>query len=76
MADERCESLIRHTFDRVRELFDEIVGERLCGPEFKELSLGMSNDFEYGIEAGATYVRIGSALFEGIDLAAQPVSTE
>ena len=67
------ESIIRHTFERVRELFDEIVGERFGGPAFKELSLGMSNDFEYGIEFGATYVRIGSALFEGIESAYQPV---
>ncbi len=61
------EFVIRHTFERTRELFEEIVGERICGPQFKELSIGMSNDFEYGIEAGATYLRIGTALFEGVD---------
>jgi len=60
---------IRHVFGRTRELFEEIVLERICGPEFKELSLGMSQDFEEAIEFGATYVRIGSALFEGIELA-------
>lgn len=65
------ESVIRDTFRRVRELFEEILGERICGPVFKELSLGMSSDFEYGIEAGATYVRVGSALFEGIEIAPQ-----
>jgi pyridoxal phosphate enzyme (YggS family) len=57
---------IRQVFDRVRELFDEVAGERLCGPAFRCLSMGMSHDFEYAIEAGATHVRIGSALFEGI----------
>ena len=67
------ESRIRHVFERVRELFDETVCERICGPQFKDLSLGMSNDFEYGIEFGATYVRIGSALFEGIKLATEPI---
>jgi pyridoxal phosphate enzyme (YggS family) len=65
-------SVIRHTFQRVRELFDEIIGERICGPAFKDLSLGMSSDFEHGIEFGATHVRIGSALFEGIELAPEP----
>ena len=30
----------------------------------RELSMGMSNDFEIAIEEGATQVRIGSALFE------------
>ena len=64
------ETVIRQTFQRARELFEEIVGERLVGPQFRELSLGMSSDFEWGIEAGATYVRIGSALFEGLELAA------
>jgi len=70
------ESVIRHAFQRVRELFEEVIGERMCGPSFKELSLGMSNDFEYGIEAGSTYVRIGSALFEGIELASQPAPVD
>lgn len=70
------ESYIRQVFGRVRELFDEIVAGRICGPEFKELSLGMTNDFEYGIEAGATYVRIGTALLEGIPLSTEPVSSQ
>lgn len=63
------QSLIRRAFERTRDLFDEIVGERLCGPEFRDLSLGMSNDFELGVEYGATYLRIGTALFDGIELA-------
>jgi len=69
-------SAIRGAFQRVRELFDEVVSLRSCGPVFKELSLGMSGDFEHGIEFGATYVRIGSALFEGIELAPQPAPVE
>lgn len=59
---------IRRAFDRVRELFDEMISERVCGPAFRELSLGMSNDFEHAIEFGATLVRIGSAIFEGLAL--------
>ena len=68
--------VIRRVFLRVREVFDEMVAERICGPDFRELSLGMSRDFELGIEAGATYVRIGSALFEGIPLPAEPIPAE
>jgi hypothetical protein len=30
------------------------------------LSMGMSSDFEAAIEEGATHVRVGSALFEGV----------
>jgi pyridoxal phosphate enzyme (YggS family) len=33
------------------------------GTEFAELSMGMSGDFEVGIEEGATIVRVGSAIF-------------
>ncbi len=70
------EGVIRHTFERTRELFDEVISLRICGPQFKELSLGMSGDFEIGIEYGATFVRIGTALFKGIELAPLPVSAE
>lgn len=67
---------IRAAFGRVRELFDEIIAERLAGSEFTELSFGMSNDFEQGIEAGATIVRIGSGLLEGVECAPEPVNAE
>ncbi len=33
------------------------------------LSMGMSNDFEIAVEEGATHVRIGTALFEGLNVA-------
>ena len=29
----------------------------------KELSMGMSNDFEVAIRSGATFIRVGSAIF-------------
>lgn len=35
------------------------------GNGLKELSMGMSGDFEVAIEEGATIIRVGSALFEG-----------
>jgi uncharacterized pyridoxal phosphate-containing UPF0001 family protein len=31
--------------------------------ELPELSMGMSRDFEFAIEEGATQIRIGTALF-------------
>jgi uncharacterized pyridoxal phosphate-containing UPF0001 family protein len=36
------------------------LGERYG---FKELSMGMSGDFEVAIEEGATMVRVGTAIF-------------
>lgn len=55
----------RPHFARLREVFEDMRSERILGPEFREMSMGMSNDFEIAIEEGATMVRIGTALFEG-----------
>jgi len=57
--------VIRACFVRTRELFIEMRGEKIVGPEFTELSMGMSSDYEVAIEEGATMLRIGSAIFAG-----------
>lgn len=59
----RDENVIRSCFIRARELFIEMKGERVVGPEFAELSMGMSSDYQIAIEEGATILRIGSAVF-------------
>jgi pyridoxal phosphate enzyme (YggS family) len=46
---------VRPYFRELRKLRDELG--------LKELSMGMSNDFEVAIEEGATMIRIGSELF-------------
>ena len=56
---------VRACFVRARELFVEMCGERIVGPQFKELSMGMSSDYEIAVEEGATILRIGSAIFAG-----------
>jgi pyridoxal phosphate enzyme (YggS family) len=56
----------RPSFTRLRELFEDIRDDRRAGPQFQHLSMGMSQDFEQAVEEGATIVRIGSALFEGL----------
>ncbi|OGW08568.1 MAG: YggS family pyridoxal phosphate enzyme [Nitrospinae bacterium RIFCSPLOWO2_12_39_16] len=50
----------RKYFKMLRMLRDDIQKE---GIEMKELSMGMSNDFEAAVEEGATMVRIGTAIF-------------
>ena len=50
----------RPYYVKLRELREKMVQE---GIPIKELSMGMSNDFEIAIEEGATYVRIGTAIF-------------
>lgn len=55
----------RPAFARLRELRDHL--RAATGLALPHLSMGMSNDFEAAIEEGATYIRVGSALFEGAD---------
>ena len=57
--------VIRACFIRAKELFVEMQGEKVVGPQFTELSMGMSSDYEIAIEEGATVLRIGSAIFTG-----------
>jgi pyridoxal phosphate enzyme (YggS family) len=52
----------RPHFARMRELRDALAGDAPA-PAFRELSMGMSNDFEAAIEEGATMVRVGTAIF-------------
>ncbi len=56
----------RPTFERLYEIFLETKMEFQFGKEFEHLSMGMSQDYQIAVESGATIVRIGSALFEGI----------
>ncbi len=59
-------SLARPYFARLRELRDELTARSGNGAALTELSMGMSGDFEVAIEEGATFVRVGSSLFEGL----------
>jgi pyridoxal phosphate enzyme (YggS family) len=55
----------RPSFARLRALRDALASR--SGLALPELSMGMSNDFEADVEEGATLVRVGSALLEGVD---------
>lgn len=54
----------RSCFARLRQTRDAL--RQRTGLSLPELSMGMSGDFEGAIEEGATIVRVGSALFEGV----------
>ena len=56
----------RREFAALRQLRDRLWNKCPPGVTLDELSMGMSGDFEAAIEEGATIVRIGSALFEGV----------
>jgi hypothetical protein len=54
----------RLSFGRLRELFEEMKSDKVGGPAFRHLSMGMSDDYVIAVEEGATVLRIGSALFQ------------
>jgi hypothetical protein len=53
--------VLRDHFRGVRELRDQVA--RRLGVELPHLSMGMSDDFSLAVEEGATFVRLGRALF-------------
>jgi len=53
----------RREFAMLREIRDSNANVRTDNVDLRELSMGMSGDFETAIEEGATIVRVGSALY-------------
>ena len=56
----------RREFAALRDLAERLKPTCTGNVAMEELSMGMSDDYEIAIEEGATMVRIGSALFEGV----------
>lgn len=56
----------RRQFAHLRQIRERLVASLPSAAGLNELSMGMSGDFEEAILEGATIVRIGSALWEGI----------
>ena len=54
---------MRPSFARLRTLARELNQERAEPERLQELSMGMTADFEIAIEEGATWIRLGTALF-------------
>jgi len=50
----------RPHYRRLKELSDEI---RAAGVDLRELSMGMTQDYEVAVEEGSTLVRVGTAIF-------------
>jgi pyridoxal phosphate enzyme (YggS family) len=59
-------SVARRVFRSLRQLRNELAARAAPQVKLTELSMGMSGDFAVAIEEGATLVRIGSRLFEGL----------
>ena len=56
------EASTRKIFQKVR-IWKEQLRDELGAPEINELSMGMTADFKWAIQEGATMIRIGSAIF-------------
>lgn len=54
------ENIVRNSFRSLKDIFTKLNND---GFNLVELSMGMTNDFEVGIEEGATILRIGTAIF-------------
>ena len=59
------QTVIRSDFATLRSIFDECRNlSEILATDFKELSIGMSDDYPIAVEYGSTMVRIGSMIFE------------
>jgi pyridoxal phosphate enzyme (YggS family) len=57
------DSATLNVFNRTRELAKEIQEQNWSNIEMRHLSMGMSNDYQLAVQAGATMVRLGTILF-------------
>lgn len=58
------EKVIRSEFRALKQLFDELKESYFKDVlTFREVSMGMSDDYQIAIEEGSTMVRVGSAIF-------------
>ena len=57
----------RPWFRRLRDLHDEWLASGVPASMLRELSMGMSGDFEVAVQEGATMVRVGTAIFGSRD---------
>lgn len=55
---------VRREFHYLHQIFEELQSRYfLQNPDFKELSMGMTEDYPIAISEGSTLIRIGSAIF-------------
>lgn len=57
------EAEVRRCFQQLRDIRDRALNDAPQGAALAELSMGMSGDYEWAIEEGATIVRVGQAVF-------------
>ena len=57
---------VRHEFMHLRQIFETLRHRHFpTSPHFRELSMGMSDDYPIALECGSTIVRVGTKVFGG-----------
>jgi len=57
---------IRREFQQLNSIFEALKNDFFkTNSDFKEISMGMSGDYELAIEEGSTLIRVGSSIFGG-----------
>jgi len=60
------DSIVRAEFSQLKEFFSKLKSTFFQNDDsFKEISMGMSGDYQLAIEEGSTIVRVGSSIFGG-----------
>lgn len=54
---------VRPWFRKLREVREKLISSGVSASMLTELSMGMSHDYEIAVEEGATFVRVGTAVF-------------
>ena len=58
------EQMIRSEFQSLRRVFQNLKEKYFAdAPHFKEISMGMSGDYQIALEEGSTIIRVGSLIF-------------
>lgn len=57
------EQELRLVFRKLKEKFETIKSMSIPGVDMRELSMGMSGDYQLAIEEGATIIRVGTSIF-------------
>lgn len=55
---------IANTFEKTNQLREALQAQNRKNMPFSELSMGMSNDFDFAIQNGTSFVRIGTSFFK------------
>ena len=60
--------LVRQEFRTLHSYRDQLAEKYFVGhPEFKEISMGMSHDYDIAMEEGSTLIRVGTSIFGARD---------